>query len=407
MPNPTAECKYCGATLPTDEVELSEVVRCPSCGRLNVPSFWCNSEQLEMLRRSSRAKDMTEWNQWRRVNPEEEIWLQGADLKNAQLKGAALSEAHLEGARLLQAHLEDADLRFASLKGAHFGFASLEEVRLHKAHLERAWLCEAHLEGAFLYDAHLEGAALNFAHLEGADLRAAHFEGASLLGAHLEGADLRFAIVNGETCFVECFIDRDTDFTGVGLGDCRLPPGLKQTLEYNIRRKRWREWHRRQGWWRHLYKWFVWLFWKASDYGRSTGRVISSFFILSLFFAAVYFFYGLLCPPGLVDGLFSYESGGAVQPIDSRWLVAWRSLYFSVVTMTTLGFGDIAAQPLSWWGHGLLMLQVILGYVLLGALVCRLAVVFQSDGPAAKFSKSPKPERDSPQEQDQEPVGDA
>ncbi len=35
----------------------------------------------------------------------------------------------------------------------------------------------------------------------------------------------------------------------------------------------------------------------------------------------------------------------------------------------------------------LLALQVILGYVLLGALVTRFAVLFTADGPAGRFSK--------------------
>jgi hypothetical protein len=68
----------------------------------------------------------------------------------------------------------------------------------------------------------------------------------------------------------------------------------------------------------------------------------------------------------------------------------WHALYFSVVTMTTLGFGDIAANPDSWGGQTLLMLQVILGYVLLGALVTRFAVLFTAGGPAGTFSKEKK-----------------
>ena len=63
-----------------------------------------------------------------------------------------------------------------------------------------------------------------------------------------------------------------------------------------------------------------------------------------------------------------------------------HALYFSVVTMTTLGFGDIAANPDSWQGQILLMIQVILGYVLLGALVTRFAVLFTTGGPAGKFT---------------------
>ena len=54
--------------------------------------------------------------------------------------------------------------------------------------------------------------------------------------------------------------------------------------------------------------------------------------------------------------------------------------------MTTLGFGDIYAHPTSFWGHLLLTLQVLLGYVLLAALVTRFAVLFTAGGPAGKFA---------------------
>ena len=40
----------------------------------------------------------------------------------------------------------------------------------------------------------------------------------------------------------------------------------------------------------------------------------------------------------------------------------------------------------SFLGHLLLTIQVILGYVLLGALVTRLAVLFTSDGPAGSYT---------------------
>ena len=72
----------------------------------------------------------------------------------------------------------------------------------------------------------------------------------------------------------------------------------------------------------------------------------------------------------------------------------WHALYFSVVTMTTLGFGDIAANPDSWADQTLLMVQVILGYVLLGALVTRFAVLFTAGGPAGKFADEEEKEED-------------
>ena len=62
-------------------------------------------------------------------------------------------------------------------------------------------------------------------------------------------------------------------------------------------------------------------------------------------------------------------------------------MYFSIVTMTTLGFGDMYANKGSIAGQVILALQVILGYVLLGALVTRFAVLFTAGGPAGRFSK--------------------
>jgi cytochrome b561 len=55
-----------------------------------------------------------------------------------------------------------------------------------------------------------------------------------------------------------------------------------------------------------------------------------------------------------------------------------RSLYLSVVTMTTLGFGDMHAAQGSVAGHILLMIHVITGYVILAALIVRLGILFTS-----------------------------
>ena len=58
--------------------------------------------------------------------------------------------------------------------------------------------------------------------------------------------------------------------------------------------------------------------------------------------------------------------------------------------MTTLGFGDMYANAHSFvrglFGHVLLALQVLLGYVLLAALVTRFAVLFTAGGPAGTFA---------------------
>ena len=147
----------------------------------------------------------------------------------------------------------------------------------------------------------------------------------------------------------------------------------------------WRDWYGDKSvvWWRRWLRQPVRVFWLMSDYGRSTGRIVATFFVLALVFAAVYYLCGLVCEQPPVANLFVDESGADVSP----WLVPVRAFYFSVVTMTTLGFGDMYANSQSLWGHLLLMAQVILGYVLLGALVTRLNILFTAGGPSASFVK--------------------
>ncbi len=104
-----------------------------------------------------------------------------------------------------------------------------------------------------------------------------------------------------------------------------------------------------------------------------------------------YHLLGLKDNPGIVSNLFVLEGK---QEAVSPWLVPFRAVYFSIVTMTTLGFGDMYASTTGFlrgfFGHTLLAIQVILGYVLLGALVTRFAVLFTAGGPAGKFADEEK-----------------
>jgi hypothetical protein len=143
-----------------------------------------------------------------------------------------------------------------------------------------------------------------------------------------------------------------------------------------------------------LVDWLLRKFWLISDYGISTKQIIKTFFKWAFVFAIVYYAWGcidyyLLCNkdyPGIVSNLFVLDDS---KQAVSGWLVPLRAVYFSIVTMTTLGFGDMYANTHSLFrgifGHILLALQVILGYVLLGALVTRFAVLFTAGGPAGRF----------------------
>lgn len=221
---------------------------------------------------------------------------------------------------------------------------------------------------------------------------------------------MRGCIVDGSTRFWNCIINRYskskgfTDFTGTALSSVIITPGERQLLEYNVRRMNWEAWYKYKKWQvsedeRHTVvqklMWFVRKFWEISDYGISTTRIIWTFFQWAFLFAAAYYIWGFIDyyfvgvedHPGIVANLFVLADG---QQTVSCWLVPFRAVYFSIVTMTTLGFGDMYANAhgflRGFFAHALLAFQVILGYVLLGALITRFAVLFTAGGPAGKFS---------------------
>ena len=318
---------------------------CPKCGELigkdRLTCGHCHykrkfdQEQYALLLECSAAGDVSAWRNRSGGNLLGPIDLEGAELTWVKLPGIVLRGAHLAGARLHDAQLPGADLRRADLRG----------VDLTSAKLFRA-------------------------QMQGSTLQGAGFRRADLSHTKAEAAE-----VDGRTTLWNCEIDRKTNFTGVGLRSARVQPRLLGLLERNVRAKAWRQWYGSLPPAERLLAGVVRLFWYASDYGHSTTRVIVSFGVAALVFALAY----TTCPwlvggEGLGDLVWPYR------------LV--RAAYFSVVTMTTLGFGDIHANlDLSGWrfvlSHAVLCVHVIVGYALLGALITRFATMFT--GPAAPY----------------------
>ena len=317
-----------------------------------------SQEQYDFLKECSEKGEegIKEWNQWRRAHPDDDILLEG----------------------------EDANFKGWYLEGVYLYFS-----KTYESYEGPELTGKVYLKGAKFNKARLINARFDYAHLEGSDFYLANLKGTDFGHAWLQGANFTLSIVDNSTVIwgppskkekkpgrVIETIDRNTIFTGVPLENVRVDPGTKQLLEYNIRRKTWEDWYKKGRWWQRILKrLFIWPFWLISDYGIRTWRVIATFFGLAIAFAVVYW----LCPTFVMVN----QMVGDIRGL-------WHALYFSVVTMTTLGFGDIAANPDSWGGQTLLMLQVILGYVLLGALVTRFAVLFTAGGPAGKFSKEKK-----------------
>lgn len=344
-----------------------------------------SQEQYEMLKRCSDAEDMTEWNDWRERCPDEVVWLQSRNFKGWFLQGANFMHGRRANKatdtliEFSEVHFEESVFEWADLQKALFGGARMKGTKFWSANAEGADFNKTCLTKAKLQIANFKKCDFNNANLQEANLSGANLQGAKLMLAKLQKAVFRTTIVDGETLIWRCRIDRDTNFSGVGLDAIRIHPGTKQLLEYNNRRRNWEGWYEGKSnniWKQGLCKFLTFpvrLFWWMSDYGRSILRIVIWFFVWALLFALVYWKW---------PAFIAFNGKAEIDNFQNFW----HALYFSVVTMTTLGFGDIAANPYSWGGQTLLMIQVLLGYVMLGALVTRFAVLFTAGGPAGKFS---------------------
>jgi len=297
-----------------------------------------NRQHLDML-----EQGVVTWNHWRKEHPDIK-----PDLKEASLIGAALSEANLSNAKLRGANLLGADLLGADLS---------------EAILRGADLFVADLSSANLFGTTLSGADLSSADLSGADLIEANLSNAKLRGATLSGADLSSANLNETDVSDIKYLDRNHDqrfltwvypraimrgkYQGIRVASCYGKATFKRDAQdqdfLDTLEKQWEE------------TWRMWLFrtWGIIDYGRSMFGVFLLALIIVLGFGLTYHFH---------PDLISYRSHSQTP---------FSPFYFSIVTFTTLGFGDVTPNGVG--GEMIVSLQVISGYLTLGLLIAILA----------------------------------
>jgi uncharacterized protein YjbI with pentapeptide repeats len=266
--------------------------------------------------------------------------LTGARLVGATLRGAILAEAVLDEAQLLGCDLSGADLTGASASHAVFGRADLSGAVLFDAQAADASFSHALLGGADLRVARLDRARFLEAVLDEADLSRATLQEADLTRASVDGAifrdaDLARSRVRAITGYAEADwigVDiLDVDFAGAYLARRAI---MDQNYLHEFRTKS------------RLNRLVYLLWWVTSDCGRSIVRWSLWTNVVALVFALAY---------TMVD----IDFGAHPTPLSP--------VYFSVVTLTTLGYGDVL--PASMPAQILAMVEVVLGYVMLGGLL--------------------------------------
>ncbi len=286
--------------------------------------------------------------------------LSGADLMGRDLRGIDLSKADLSDAKLVGSNLEGANLRGANLKNCELLRANLKGADLTECDATSAGFGHADLSRATLFAAQLEGATFTKATLTDADLRSVKLHNGRLRESDLGGADFSCADLKDvdltaarvsrahffDTDLSGASLSRlqgysDADWIGANIVDANFCGAYMarrliadQNYIYEFRKQS------------RASAITYWIWWATSDCGRSLVRWGAWIGVIVLAFAGIY---------QVVDVDFGV------------YRTSLSPLYFSVVTLTTLGYGDVL--PISMAAQVIAMAEVFLGYVMLGGLL--------------------------------------
>ncbi len=255
----------------------------------------------------------------------------GVNLTGANFDSAVDTESCFDGAELQRANFEN-------FKSTSSSFRNSILVNCHTN--DKTWFINTDFKKANFWRADLTGTDFLCSHFEGANIREANFSGSNITSITYDK-------------FIRCSGTRISSSYGNQMFR-RFVMDKAYIAEF---RKR--------------HPWLYWVWYISSDCGRS----LFVWTMWSLFFAVLFgvvfaeyssFFWLPEWMKSFLENLnpeMAYLNG-----LETGWFTPY---YFSIVTFTTLGFGDIT--PLNTAGQIWLTLEVVIGYVMLGGLVSILA----------------------------------
>ncbi|WP_226480459.1 pentapeptide repeat-containing protein [Natrinema amylolyticum] len=281
-----------------------------------------------------------------------------------RLDGANFRGASLSGASFLAGQ---------SLVGADFTDAVLDGADLSQADLRRATFRDVDAHGTSFRDANLHDAVFVFADLRGAD-----FRGSKLYRAGLTDVRINLETSFGERTAYEDGIERASTEQFAERADSAqwVYRELERLYDENAFPERVHTYYLREMDFRRRQAWRVRNYLQAFKlagsrwimlYGTSPWRVVATSLLLILVCAGLYPLTGGIQEVG-ADSAVTYR---IEDPTDasSRALVRafLTSLYFSVITFATLGYGDI--QPVGGAARTIAGVETLLGSLLMALLV--------------------------------------
>ncbi|WP_254768361.1 pentapeptide repeat-containing protein [Salinilacihabitans rarus] len=266
-------------------------------------------------------------------------WLAGCRLIGADFTGAILRGVDFTGADLRRSTFRDVDLRRAT-----FERAVVEDALFVNADLREATFLDARLDRTLFSDAPMD--------------RETAFGDRLVYERLIDEADDREAVIDFADGATWTYRELQRIFDENALPD--------RSIEYYRREM---DLRRRVAWKTGAYRRAIklagshWLM----RYGTSPWRVVASSLVLILVCALLYPLTGGIREVG-VDTAITYSLEDPTQASLAALLsVFFRSLYFSIVTFATLGYGDI--QPIGTVARTIAGVESLLGSLLMALLV--------------------------------------
>ena len=241
------------------------------------------------------------------------------------LEGVSLRYANLEGLVIHQLH----QTQVVNIQGADF----------YRANLRKAHLFAADLRGASLMKCDLSGATLNQALMEDTNFLGTKF-GDGQLSQVIWGKQILQEKQGAQVLGMTGWIDSQPYFSEArevyrGLYIACQEKGLKEEASvFYIKMRKMQQKLLKPLSWDWVLSHTVNL---TCGYGERPSRVIGFSLGIIILWSVIYNYYGVLAPEGVVQ----FQQNASFSENLSNWVTCF---YYSVVTFTTLGYGDIVPQ---------------------------------------------------------------
>jgi hypothetical protein len=226
-----------------------------------------------------------------------------------------------------------------NFNNCHLEYSNFSGSDFDNSDFSNSHILYSNFSGCMLRDCNFKNCNLTLTRFDDSDFEEANFCGSWLSNASFEDCDLAYVKFNRKTDFYNLAIDNASGTSNpLFVSYVKRVQYLKHFKAQSLKNK---------------LVYYLWLV--VSDCGNSFLR-------WALTALAIWAAFGFLYSNLLRSSL--YVANG-------RHLTRWSYYYFSGVVFTTLGFGDIA--PNSGIAETAVLMEVVLGYVMLGGLISIMA----------------------------------